>query len=196
MTWDIACTGYLLMLLLVSVFPRFTISFGIAVSDIHCFRDTGHFYPCVCVFGYLLCQRLRYVFTGYRFRAAAELWWRGERNRGSHRVVTPYLNRWGENWGFSRHRHLIAQFPCKDDTGLVFVQSAESAVPLISQSVLYLCRVQCLPTLPPFNFFVLSVLYILVFLVAKNQELQMQNLQQQDAGNEGEYGVKDIIGTK
>ena len=54
MTLDIACTGYLLILLLVSVFPRFTISFGIAVSDIHCFRDTGHFYPCVCVFGYLL----------------------------------------------------------------------------------------------------------------------------------------------
>ena len=44
----------LLLLLLVSVFPRFTISFGIAVSDIHCFRDTGHFYPCVCVFGYSL----------------------------------------------------------------------------------------------------------------------------------------------
>ena len=54
MTLDIACTGYLLMLLLVSVFPRFTLSFGIAVSDIHCFRDTGHFYPCVCVFGYSL----------------------------------------------------------------------------------------------------------------------------------------------
>ena len=39
----------------------------------------------------------------------------------------------------------------------------------------------------------------LLFLVAKNQELQMQNLQQQDAGNEGdtlEYGVKEIIGTK
>ena len=43
-----------MLLLLVSVFPRFTISFGIAVSDIHCFRDTGHFYPCVCVFGYSL----------------------------------------------------------------------------------------------------------------------------------------------
>ena len=52
----------------------FTISFGIAVSDIHCFRNTGHFYPCICVFGYLLCQRLRYVFPGYRFCASAELW--------------------------------------------------------------------------------------------------------------------------
>ena len=148
------------MLLLVSVFPRFTISFGIAVSNIHCFCDTGHFYPCVCVFGYLLCQRLRYVFTGYRFRAAAELWWRGEKNRGSHRVVTPSLNRRGENWGFSRHRHLIAQFPCKDDIRPVFVQSAESAVTSYSHSVLNLCRVQCLPTLPPVNFSVLSVLYI------------------------------------
>ena len=48
-------------------------------------------------------------------------------------------------WGFSRHRHLIAQFSCEDDIRPVFVQSAESAVPSFSHSVLNLCRVQCLP---------------------------------------------------